>query len=298
MVRVKYESPAAFRMAVESRLRAEVARKGMDSQRLRQLLAFDRFLARLFNASQDAILLKGGLVLEMRLSRARATKDIDLRMVGSPDDILPRLQEAGQMDLGDFLLFEVQPDIDQPELEAEGMQYTGRRYRCEPLLAGRRFSRPFGLDVAFAEPLVGKPELLRGTDFFEFAGIPRTEYRVYPPETHIAEKLHAYTLPRPSTNSRVKDLPDVALLALVRNFDSEVLRSAIQQTFAHRGTHPVPAMVPAPPPDWGPVYERLAATDDLQWKDLEALLRAVREFLDPVLSAGSGTWDPERWSWS
>ncbi len=99
MVRDKYGSPAAFRMAVESRLRAEVARKGMGSQRLRQLLAFDRFLARLFNAFQDAILLKGGLVLEMRLSRARATKDIDLRMVGSPDDILPRLQEAGQMDL-------------------------------------------------------------------------------------------------------------------------------------------------------------------------------------------------------
>ena len=174
------------------------------------------------------------------------------------------------------------------------MQYTGRRYRCEPLLAGRRFSRPFGLDVAFAEPLVGKPEFLRGTDFFEFAGIPRTEYRVYPPETHIAEKLHAYTLPRSRPNSRVKDLPDLALLALVRNFDSEVLRSAIQQTFAHRGTHPVPVTIPAPPREWGPVYERLATTDNLQWKDLGALLKAVREFLDPILSAGSGTWNPER----
>ena len=294
----RYGSPAAFRMAVESRLRAEVIRSGMDSQRFRQLLTFDRFLARLFSVFRDAVLLKGGLALEMRLSRARATRDIDLRMVGAPDDILPRLQEAGRMDLGDFLLFEVQPDPDQPILDAEAMRYTGRRYRCEPRLAGRRFSRPFGLDVAFAEPLAGEPDVIRGMSFFEFAGIPPTKYRVVPPETHIAEKLHAYTLPRPRPNSRVKDLPDLALLALVRSFDSEVLTTAIRQTFAHRGTHPVPVVVPAPPREWSPVYERLAATDDLRWRDLETLAAAVRGFLDPVLVGGRGTWDPEAWSWS
>ena len=294
----RYESPAAFRMAVESRLRAEVARSGMDSQRFRQLLTFDRFLARLFATFRDAALLKGGLVLELRLSRARATRDIDLRMVGDPDDVLPSLQEAGRMDLGDFLRFEVQPDADQPILDAEGMHYTGRRYRCEPRLAGRRFSRPFGLDVAFAEPLVGEPEVIPGTTFVEFAGIPSTEYRVLPPETHIAEKLHAYTLPRPRPNSRVKDLPDLALLGLVRSFDAEVLTAAIRQTFAHRGTHPVPAGVPTPPREWGDIYERLAATDDLRWRDLETLIAAVRGFLDPVLDGQTGTWNPEVWSWS
>lgn len=298
MTEGRYESPAAFRMAVESRLRAVVARSGMDSPRFRQLLTFDRFLARLFATFQDAVLLKGGLVLELRLSRARATRDIDLRMLGSPDDVLPHLQEAGRMDLGDFLRFEVQPDSDQPILDAEGMHYTGRRYRCEPRLAGRRFSRPFGLDVAFAEPLVGEPEFIRGTDFFEFAGILPTEYRVIPPETHIAEKLHAYTLPRARPNSRVKDLPDLALLALVRSFDSEVLRPAIRQTFAHRGTHPVPVVVPAPPREWSPVYERLAATDDLLWNDLETLTAAVQGFLDPILAGRTGTWNPEAWSWS
>jgi hypothetical protein len=37
-------------------------------------------------------MLKGGLVLELRLERARTTKDVDLRMVGSPDDILAKLR--------------------------------------------------------------------------------------------------------------------------------------------------------------------------------------------------------------
>ena len=55
-------------------------------------------------------MLKGGLVLELRLERARTTKDVDLRIMGAPEDVLPKLQEAGRRDLGDFMLFEVGPD--------------------------------------------------------------------------------------------------------------------------------------------------------------------------------------------
>jgi hypothetical protein len=45
-------------------------------------LVFDRFLARVVAVLGDAVLLKGGLVLELRLERARTTKDIDLRVTG------------------------------------------------------------------------------------------------------------------------------------------------------------------------------------------------------------------------
>jgi hypothetical protein len=48
----------------------------------------------------DAVMLKGGLVLELRLERARTTKDVDLRIGGSSDDVLARLQAAGILDLG------------------------------------------------------------------------------------------------------------------------------------------------------------------------------------------------------
>jgi len=293
----RYQSAAAFKMAVEARLRTEATHSGTDLQRLRQLLVFDRFLARLFHAFSDAVLLKGGLALEMRLSRARATKDIDLRLVGAPDDVLPRLQAAGRMDLGDFLVFEVQPDPHHPELDAEGMLYMGRRYRTEPRLAGKIFGRPFGVDVAFAEPLIGQPEVLKGSEFLSFVGITAAEYLAYPLETHIAEKLHAYTLPRSTPNSRVKDLPDLALLASVRSIDSVLLSTAIRQTFDHRSTHPMPPAVPTPPAGWAPVYERMAAMDNLRWKTIDLLLAAVRNFLDPVLFGQEGKWDPASWSW-
>jgi hypothetical protein len=78
-----YSSPQTFKQALEQRLRT-ASKSGADFARRRQLLVFDRFLARIVATLGDAILLKGGLVLELRLERARTTKDIDLWLTGSP----------------------------------------------------------------------------------------------------------------------------------------------------------------------------------------------------------------------
>lgn len=118
-----YPSPEAFKQALEQRLRSS-ARSGAQFARKRQLLVFDRFLARVVTVLGGAATLKGGLVLELRLERARTTKDIDLRVVGSPDNILARLQEAGRHDSGDFLTFELGPAADHPEIQNDGMQYA------------------------------------------------------------------------------------------------------------------------------------------------------------------------------
>jgi hypothetical protein len=131
-----YASPEAFKQALEQRLRAS-AQTGAEFARKRQLLVFDRFLARVVAVLGDAATLKGGLVLELRLERARTTKDVDLRMVGSPEDMLAKLQEAGRKNLGDFMTFEVGPDDDHPEIQNDGMQYEGLRSRAECKLAGK-----------------------------------------------------------------------------------------------------------------------------------------------------------------
>ena len=46
----KYATAAAFRRALEHRLQANAKREGVDLQRLRRQVAFDRLLARLFQA--------------------------------------------------------------------------------------------------------------------------------------------------------------------------------------------------------------------------------------------------------
>jgi hypothetical protein len=122
-----YSSPEAFKQALEQRLRS-ATQTGGEFARRRQLLVFDRFLARIVAVLGDAATLKGGLVLELRLERARTTKDIDLRLMDSPDDILAKLQEAGRRNLGDFMTFEVGPDDDRPEIQNDGMQYDGKTH--------------------------------------------------------------------------------------------------------------------------------------------------------------------------
>lgn len=291
-----YSSPAAFKQALEQHLRS-ATKTGAEFARKRQLLVFDRFLARIVATLGDAATLKGGIVLELRLERARTTKDVDLRLMGSPDDLLAKLQEAGRADLGDFMGFEVGPDNEHPEIVNDGMQYDGLRFRAECRLAGKVYGDPFGVDVAFGDPILGEPEEVVTEDVLAFAGIAPPTLRLYPIESHIAEKLHAYTIPRLRPNSRVKDLPDIALLATVRDLDSTTLRAAIEQTFNHRATHPVPTSVPAPPEVWASVYARIAANDGLKWRTLVEVTEAVRKFLNPVLvgtnarwSAGSGAW--------
>lgn len=292
-----YSSPAAFKQALEQRLRS-ATNTGAEFARKRQLLVFDRFLARIVATLGDTATLKGGLVLELRLERARTTKDVDLRLMDSQGGILERLQEAGRQDLGDFMTFEVGPDNDQPEIVNDGVQYDGLRFRAECRLAGKVYGQPFGVDVAFGDPILGEPEVVVAEDVLAFAGIAPPRLRLYPVESHIAEKLHAYTMPRSRPNSRVKDLPDIALLASVRDIDSMTLRTAIERTFKHRATHPVPASAPAPPEAWAHVYARMAANDRLKWQTLDELTRAVQTFLDPLLAGEIGKWEAEAWAWS
>ncbi len=256
-------TPHAFKQALEKRLRDSVA-TGAELGRRRQLLVFDRFLARVVAVLGDAVTLKGGLVLELRLRRARTTKDVDLRLTGSPDRVLERLQEAGRLALGDFMSFEVQPDAHQPEIDNAGMRYEGLRFRAECKLSGKLYGRRFGVDVAFGDPIIGEPERIVAEDLLAFVGIAPPSIRIYPLESHLAEKLHAYTLPRSRQNTRVKDLPDLALLATAKPVEAHHLRAALEQTFVFRGTHDLPATLPEPPSNWTQPYAAMAAQDGLE----------------------------------
>jgi hypothetical protein len=293
-----YVSPEAFKQALEQRLRSS-AETGAELARKRQLLVFDRFLARIVEVLGDTVTLKGGLVLELRLERARTTKDVDLRMVGSPVELLAKLQEAGRKNLGDFMTFEIRPDDDHPAIQNDGMQYDGLRFRTECKLAGKIYGQRFGVDVAFGDPMLGEPESVVAEDVLAFAGIAPPTLRLYPIETHIAEKLHAYTMPRARPNSRVKDLPDLALLATAQTIDGKRLRAALDQTFTFRETHALPTSVPMPIEAWRTPYATMARDDQLRWATLEEVTKAAQAFLDPVLASNlEALWDPAAWSWA
>lgn len=287
-----YHAPEAFKQALETRLR-----QAGNMNRARQILVMERFYARVDAVLGEAAVVKGGMVLERRLDRARTTKDLDLRLAGDPDMLLGALREAGRLPLGDFLTFTVEPDPTHATIEGDGMVYEGRRFRVTPYLASKIYGAAFGVDAGFGDPLWGDIELFEGADTLDFCGAPRANWRVYPRQTHLAEKLHAYSMPRERENTRVKDLPDIALLASTGPFDADDLLKAFEQTFTFRATHGLPLTLPAPPASWAAPYARMAREDGLRWATIDELVTVVRAFIDPVLARRSGSWTPQTWDW-
>jgi hypothetical protein len=138
-----YATPAAYKFALEARIAAEAKTRAMPINRVRQLLVAERLLARVMQHFGDRVVAKGGLVLELRLARARATKDVDLRLTGSADSLLGELRKAAALVLGDFLAFHVEEDPDQPTMGGGGVVYEGRRYVARAELAGKIYGSRF-----------------------------------------------------------------------------------------------------------------------------------------------------------
>jgi hypothetical protein len=264
----RYATATAFRRALEDRLQDIAGQEGVDLQRLRRQVAFDRLLTRLFQAAQPRALpwvLKGGYAMELRIKAARATKDIDLTMRSAStsgekkDDkknlaVLEKLQEAAAFSSDDFFVY----TIGEPIADLDAAPYGGARFPVEARLDGRVFVG-FHLDVGIGDAVMEPLEVIEGRDWLGFAGIARPSLYMIPREQQFAEKLHAYTLPRPgAVNSRVRDLVDMVLLIHSGTLAKAKVAEAIRVTFDRRGTHAVPNILPQPPTDWQKPYDALA----------------------------------------
>jgi hypothetical protein len=254
----KYTTGTALRAALEERLKQIARAGGTELQRLRRQVAFDRFLARMFEAADTQWVLKGGYAMELRFQIARATKDLDFTVRTMPgpsaDSVLGYLQEAGRRKLNDFFSFRVGSSM----MDLDGSPYGGSRYPVDATMAGRTFVK-FHMDVGIGDVVLDPVERIQTRDWFGFAEIPSVSVPMIQKEQQFAEKLHAYTLPRAGTaNSRVRDLIDMILLIQSGTLESTATTEALRCTFERRGTHPVPAVLEPPPPEWSAPFERLA----------------------------------------
>jgi Nucleotidyl transferase AbiEii toxin, Type IV TA system len=144
----------------------------------------------------------------------------------------------------------------------------------------RIFAR-FHLDAGIGDVVSPPLETIVCGDWLGFAGIRPSQVRMIAREQQFAEKLHAYTLPRSSANSRVKDLVDMALLIGSGGLDRRRVLNALHLTFERRGTHDLPTSLLAPPADWQIPFRALAEECRLPG-DLAAVFAQIEEFLDEV----------------
>jgi hypothetical protein len=291
---MRYASSGAFRHALEARLRAQSLRSGVPLMRLRKMVAFERFLARLVADRPGAWLLKGGLALQWRLGeRARTTQDLDMLLIAPVEDLHAFLVRAALSDLGDWFRYLVQQPARREPRDAGGV-----RFSVQALLDGRPFET-FHLDIGWGDPVIEPPEELAAPSLLGFANIQPAIIPCYPVTQHIAEKLHAYTAThRGGASSRVKDLVDILLLAKMRAMNAQALLKALRATFDARKTHPLPFALPDPPVNWMAPFRRLAREIGLESESLESGMDLARRFLDPILQGQAhGQWDPDAWQW-
>lgn len=281
---MRYQSAAAFRRALADHLRNRAKREGIPLSRLQKQLVFERFLARLFHGGGERWVLKGGYALELRLGgRARATLDLDLNVPPPPEpNLLDELQQAAEVDLGDFFTFTVGAPTSGRELA--GPPLGGFRYGVEARLDGRRFDG-FALDVGQGDEPIRPPDRVRGQADLAFADLAPVEFAVYPLEDHFAEKLHAYTKPRENP-SRVKDLVDMLLLIDLGLGPTPLLQRGIEATFARYETHALPDVLPEPPSTWDEPFERLAREVALSETGISEAFPRVQVFYSRIPNRG------------
>jgi hypothetical protein len=158
----------------------------------------------------------------------------------------------------------------------------------------------FHVDLSSGDALVDPAEVLRGSDLLAFAGVPPVDFPVYPITQHLAEKLHAYTLPRAEGNTRVKDLLDMVFVASVTDVDGDQLLRSVRATFAARATHQLLTHLPSPPDTWrGPFAALANEMPNAPTNDLADAYRLGASFWDPVLGgrAAGLRWSCERQTW-
>jgi len=287
MANRKYETPSALLTSLSSRLKQKAKTDGIDIQRLRRNVAFDRLLIRLFSKEPCPWILKGGYAMELRVVNPRATKDIDLALkdmaLTSKDPkvqntmILKELRSLASIDSGDFFIFQ----IEDPTMDLDGPPYGGARFPIVAQVDGRTFAR-FHLDVGVGDALIEPLEVIVGDDWLGFAGLHTKGIPALSIEQHFAEKIHAYTLPREGRfNSRVKDLVDLILLIRMEKLNPSNLKEAIEKTFDKRATHKMPDVLEAPPKEWLVPFATMAKGCELD-VSLDDAFKEVGKYIESM----------------
>jgi len=277
--------PANVAASVRQRLLNEAKRRGESFDYIASLYARERFLARLSASShRGRLILKGAAGLAAWIDAHRPTRDLDFLGSGNLDDATDIVRDIVDANVADDgLEFDAASVTADPIREPD--EYRGVRVRLTATLDTARIR--LQIDIAAGD--VVTPPARVATLPSILHDLPPPRVRVYPPETIVAEKLHAM-VKLGIANTRMKDFFDVYWLARRHDFDRALLAKAIARTFARRKT-----ALPAEPFALTPEFYADRGKQ-AQWRaflaksgvdapvEFSEVGRVLREFLRPVLN--------------
>lgn len=227
--------------SIRRRLRNELRARGEDVSIGLQRYAVERFLYRLGRSNhRTRFVLKGAALFTIWGTAYRPTRDIDFTGYGSsdPQDVIGAFREiCDTPDDVDSLAFDTGGITAEPI--RDGSEYDGLRIKIRVRLGESDIS--VQVDVGFGNAIVPGPE---EKEYRTILGDPPPRILAYPPESVVAEKMHAMVT-LGERNSRFKDFYDLHAIATGFPFERSTLVRAVKATFERRAT-PISAGTPAP----------------------------------------------------
>jgi hypothetical protein len=277
-------------------------KRGMTMDHALSVLAAKRFLARADAAGLGGrLVLRGGhLMLAWTGEIGRPTFDVDLQLDGeppeAPGDSVDLVRRIAAVDLGDGMDFSALGAKVVVPSDCAGVTVSG-----DVLFGATRI--PFKVDLGYGDPVTPAPG--RATLPALYDGDEAVEVGAYPPETVVAEKVHAMWR-HGMANSRLKDLLDVMNLTGTFRFDGAAVRDALVATWRARDARPgyprvsmaavpaalTPQFVRAKSAQWRTYLMSQRIRSDLSLEDVAA---RIRPFVCAVAAAAAGGGDPGIW---
>lgn len=288
--------------SVRDRLANQARSSGVPLTALMERFVVGRLLWRVSRSADNRkFVLKGAQLFSLWTNTMhRPTRDLDLLSFGdsSPENVRAYFAGllAGPADPPDGLIWGT---VHASPIR-EDQNYGGVRITVKVTLAGAII--PAQIDVGFGDAITPAPVEM---NWQELLGFPEARLLAYPPETVIAEKLHA-AVELGLANSRMKDFYDLYWLCRNMEFSSAVLSSAVRATFQRREAalpEDVPAALTqefAQDPTKVTQWSAFLRKNRLQAPGLPEVVSHLRDFLSPVLASREDAKDmiwkpPLRW---
>ena len=211
--------------------------KGADYNLVLLRFVQERFLYRLsLSAYRENFFLKGGaLLFAHERFAARPTRDMDFlgdHISRDKENIKRIMHEICSIECEeDGVTFECGEDeiwLEDITIEKE---YNGTRVHMTAHMD--TIVQQFSIDVGFGDVIVPQPAQLDYPLLIE--GLPAVNVETYSLETVVAEKFQTM-IDRGTINSRMKDFFDVYSILKAGKVDEALLKEAVIEVFANRGT--------------------------------------------------------------
>ena len=211
--------------------------KGADYNLILLRFVQERFLYRLsLSAYRENFFLKGGaLLFAHERFAARPTRDMDFL-----GDHISRDKENIKRIMHEICSIECEEDgvtfeCSENEIWLEDItvekEYNGTRVHMTAHID--TIVQQFSIDVGFGDVIVPQPAQLDYPLLIE--GLPAVNVEAYSLETVVAEKFQTM-IDRGTINSRMKDFFDVYSILKAGKVDEALLKEAVIEVFANRGT--------------------------------------------------------------